>query len=311
MNNFAVLNIAYTPVPTALSFIIETNNPCHLTCYYTDKEPARHRTARNQRGLTLPWGAYYCFVAWLSVEQIEPGDTLTHTFHITPWAYCQTKWFAFRGTVAGELSPSVSALFKYHHPGIFIHELTLPVIHNNDDAETLGTAFYSCPTRCPRNISCGYDREHLYRINSGMRFRSVELPRDATILEANLTWTCALPSAASALKSEICAEQEDNPPDFSGDTYSSFNDRMINHLEAVRYDDPPAWEVDHEYTSPDMSTVIQQLVDRPDWDPGNAMVIFWEDLERRTGTTYTIRRIAWPYNLDPTKAVKLYIKYES
>ncbi|MBA7592467.1 hypothetical protein ES708_34650 [subsurface metagenome] len=73
-----------------------------------------HRTARNQRGLTLPWGVHYCFVAYLSAEQQEPGDTLTHTFDIIPWYYCQTKWFTFRGTVAGELSPSVGPIFKKH-----------------------------------------------------------------------------------------------------------------------------------------------------------------------------------------------------
>ncbi|MBA7590331.1 hypothetical protein ES708_32446 [subsurface metagenome] len=125
MNNFAVLTIAYSPAPTTLPLSIETNNPCHLTCYYTDKKPGSHRTARNQRGLTLPWGVYYCFVAWQSVEQTEPGDTLTHTFEIPDWSYCQTKWFAFRGTVAGEASPSVSCIFKKHHPG------TLPFLNGD------------------------------------------------------------------------------------------------------------------------------------------------------------------------------------
>ena len=133
MNNFAVLNIAYTPAPTALSFVVETNNPCHLTCYYTDKEPGRHRTARNQRGLTLPWGAYYCFVAWKTVEQTEPGDTLIHTFEIPDWSYCQTKWFAFRGTVAGVLSPSVSCLFKYHHPGPLPTRYEHYIINDDDE----------------------------------------------------------------------------------------------------------------------------------------------------------------------------------
>jgi len=118
MNNFAVLNIAYSPAPTTLPLSIETNTPCHLTCYYTDKEPGSHRTSRNQRGLTRPWGVYYCFVAWQSLEQTEAGDTLIHTFEILDWSYCQTKWLAFRGTVAGELSPSVSPIFKYHHPGV-------------------------------------------------------------------------------------------------------------------------------------------------------------------------------------------------
>ena len=117
MNNFAVLTIAYSHTPTSVVITITTNNPCHLTCYYTDKEPGSHRTSRNQRGLTLPWGVYYCFVAWKSVEQQEAGDTLIHTFEIPDWSYCQIKWFAFRGTVAGKLAPSVSPIFKHHHPG--------------------------------------------------------------------------------------------------------------------------------------------------------------------------------------------------
>jgi hypothetical protein len=125
MNNFAVLTTAQTIIAYGVRIIITTNNPCHLTSYYTDKQPGSHRTSRNQRGLTLPWGVYYCFVAWQSVEQIEPGDTLTHTFDILDWAYCQTKWFCFRGTVAGELSPSVSAIFQKHRqtplPSLYQH----------------------------------------------------------------------------------------------------------------------------------------------------------------------------------------------
>jgi len=122
MNNFAVLTIAYTHSPSSSWVTITTNTPCHLTCYYTDKPPLRHNTSRTDRGLTLPWGAYYCFVAWHSVEQIEPGDTLTHTFAITPWAYCQTKYFAYRGTVADVLSPSVSPIFQHHHPGANLYQ---------------------------------------------------------------------------------------------------------------------------------------------------------------------------------------------
>ncbi len=121
MNNFAVLTIAYSRTATSAIPIITTNTPCHLTCYYTDKEPGSHRTSRNQRGLTLPWGVYYCFVGWLSLEQTEAGDTLIHTFEVPDWSYCQTKWLAFRGTVAGVLSPSVSCIFKYHHPGVIPH----------------------------------------------------------------------------------------------------------------------------------------------------------------------------------------------
>lgn len=118
MNNFAVLDIDYRHDPTAILITITTNNPCHLTSYYTDKEPGRHKTSRRERGIDLPWGAYFCFVAWKSVEQMEPGDTITHTFEIPDWLFCETKWLAFRGTVSTQLSPSVSPIFNHHHSGI-------------------------------------------------------------------------------------------------------------------------------------------------------------------------------------------------
>ncbi len=115
LQHFAVLQVAYLHKNTSILITCTTNNPCHLTCYYTDKKPVRHTTSTVKRGVSLPWGAYFCFVAWKSVEQQEPGDTLTHTFEIPDWSYCQIKWFTFRGTVAGELSPSVTALIKHHH----------------------------------------------------------------------------------------------------------------------------------------------------------------------------------------------------
>ena len=119
LQHFAVLEVSYFYKPTSIVIACRTNNPCHLTCYYTDKEPVRHATSRVVRGLALPWGAYWCFVAWKSVEQTEEGDTLYHTFEVPDWSYCQVKWFTFRGTVGEAISPSVTALLKHHHPGVF------------------------------------------------------------------------------------------------------------------------------------------------------------------------------------------------
>ncbi|GAH91514.1 unnamed protein product [marine sediment metagenome] len=118
LQHFAVLEVSYLHFATSIIITCSTNNPCHLTLYYTEKEPVRHTTSTIKRGVALPWGAYFCFVAWKSVEQQEAGDTLAHTFEVPDWSYCQTKWFTFRGTVASQLSPSVTALIKHHHPGV-------------------------------------------------------------------------------------------------------------------------------------------------------------------------------------------------
>lgn len=117
LQHFAVLDIAYTHYVAGLYICIKTNNPCHLTCYHTNNQPFRHATTIEKRGLVLPWGAYWCFNAWQEVEQTEVGDTLYHTFEVAPWMALQTKWFAFRGYVGSNLSPSVSAVFMHKHPG--------------------------------------------------------------------------------------------------------------------------------------------------------------------------------------------------
>ncbi|MBA7579921.1 hypothetical protein ES708_21802 [subsurface metagenome] len=98
LQHFAVLDIAFIYTETSIIIECRTNNPCHLTLYYTDKQPVRHATSLVKRGVALPWGAYFCFVAWKSIEQQEAGDTLSHSFTIFDWSYCQSKWLCFRGT---------------------------------------------------------------------------------------------------------------------------------------------------------------------------------------------------------------------
>lgn len=126
LQHFAILELSQHPRPASIIVSCLTNNPCHLTCYYTAKEPVRHRTSLVKRGVALPWGAYFCFAAWNSVEQQEPGDTLIHTFEVPDWSYCQTKWISFRGTVAGEISPSVGPLIKKHYAFKIFQYLNVP-----------------------------------------------------------------------------------------------------------------------------------------------------------------------------------------
>jgi hypothetical protein len=201
MNNFAVLTIAYSHTATSVIITITTNTPCHLTCYYTDKEPGSHRTSRNQRGLTLPWGVYYCFVAWQSVEQTEPGDTLTHTFEIPAWSYCQIKWLAFRGTVAGQLSPSVSPIFKHHHPGLPVVQTF--IARTTDGYLSNPSHIYDYLTAHDSTIAGAYDTgltwwvgqelavDFYFVMRAGLFFDTSEIPAGAKILSATLSYRVA------------------------------------------------------------------------------------------------------------------------
>jgi len=50
------------------------------------------------------------------VEQVEPGDTLLHTFIVTPWPQCQRRHYFYWATIAGEKSvSSTSMLYDIRH----------------------------------------------------------------------------------------------------------------------------------------------------------------------------------------------------
>ena len=119
LQHFAVLTISYFHLGSSIFIVTTTNNPCHLTCYYTDKTPVRHATSLVKRGVALPWGAYFCFVAWKSVEQQEAGLSQAllaiTSFHSTPLG---SRAFLTRGHKSGTSasgatarSPSLCPLF--------------------------------------------------------------------------------------------------------------------------------------------------------------------------------------------------------
>ena len=177
LQHFAVLDLSYSYTATSVIITCTTNNPCHLTCYYTDQEPVRHATSRVVRGLALPWGAYFCFVAWNSLEQQEAGDTLAHTFEITPWAYCQTKWFSFRGTIAGELSPSAGPLIKKHYAFTMYEYLNTGA---NISSGTIGPDIWFAQTFTPLEAHTILSvRLLLYRVGTPGLVRISITPTDA------------------------------------------------------------------------------------------------------------------------------------
>ena len=200
LQHFAVLQIYYFYTETSIIIECSTNNPCHLWCYYTDKQPVRHATSRVVRGLALPWGAYWCFVAWNSVEQQQAGDTLVHTFEITPWSYCQTKWLCFRGTVAGAISPSASPLIKLHHPGPPVTKAF--IARTTDGYLSTPTHIYDYLTAHDGTRAGAYDTDSSWWVGqelaagmyfimrAGLFFDTSEIPVGAQIGSATLTYSC-------------------------------------------------------------------------------------------------------------------------
>lgn len=98
-----------------LFIALTTDIPIHLWLRWTDKPLRMHNHAMPLRGKEFMVEPKYCFVEWRDVEQNEPGDTLTHTFHFAEWWVCQHRWWGFVGEVDGQPSPSASCIFTAHY----------------------------------------------------------------------------------------------------------------------------------------------------------------------------------------------------
>jgi type IV pilus assembly protein PilY1 len=105
---------------------------------------------------------------------------------------------------------------------------------------------------------------------NGLRFADLPIAQGSTILEAQLVFT-ARSASTGATTLRFHAEAADDSPGFS----SSVGDVSIRARTAASASWAPAdWDVvDEQHVSSDLSALIQEVVDRPGWVPGNGVTI--------------------------------------
>ena len=111
---WALKDIQQEQTATGIKIVAVTFQPCHLWLRYSLIEPKQHIVPVLKRGVPFHADKYFCFDSYHDNEQGEAEDTLTHTFIKEPWPVCETRWFYFYGTIAGQPSPSESPIFKKH-----------------------------------------------------------------------------------------------------------------------------------------------------------------------------------------------------
>lgn len=101
----------------------------------------------------------------------------------------------------------------------------------------------------------------------GVRFMNVYIPRGATITSAKLTFT-ADATQSTATNITISADDHDDAP-----TFSAVNNDITGRTQtaSVAWNGVANWNSGTRYYSPDISTVLQTVVNRAGWCNGNAM----------------------------------------
>ncbi len=108
------------------------------------------------------------------------------------------------------------------------------------------------------------------------RFQNVPVPKGATVLEARLEmFAFGDAYVGRALKGTARAESSGNAPAYAGAAYEITN--APKTAASVAIENLPAWTANAHNKVADVASVIQEIVDRPDWASGNALKIFLLD----------------------------------
>jgi hypothetical protein len=142
----------------------------------------------------------------------------------------------------------------------------------------------------------------------GLRFQNVAIPQGTIITNAYLEFTNDNNDDSGVCEWIITGQAADNPVAFD-DTAGNISDRPRTGQSVTWITSAPAWVVDQKYTSPDISSVIQEIVGRAGWISGNNLVIIIDspaELAKREVFSYDG---AYAAAADNGKEPKLYIEF--
>lgn len=131
-------------------------------------------------------------------------------------------------------------------------------------------------------VGC-YGTQNVNYYDSAVRFRNVTIPQGASIISAVLTFVPSITSGDTTLIT-IKGEDEDTSEIYS--TGANLHHRLLG-TDPPNFNGPTTAYIDWSATgtwtagtpvdSPDISTVIQEIVNRPGWASGNDLSVFLYD----------------------------------
>ena len=169
------------------------------------------------------------------------------------------------------------------------------VIGGSDDAEERADGKVNLRSS---DLELVFDRRGNQTV--GMRFADVAIPQGATILGAHLRFK-AEETHSDPTSLSIQGEAADHAVTF---TTTSGNISSRPRTTAAVPWSPPAWtkrDTGLDQQSPDIATLVQEIVDRPGWSSLNALAII---------ITGTGERVAESYQGDAAGAPLLHVEYQ-
>lgn len=167
------------------------------------------------------------------------------------------------------------------------------VNNDNDDAEERRPSGSMYLTSTDLELVTDGSQDQL----TAMRFNGVTVPQGAIITNAYIEFT--VDEADSGTTSVVLrAEASDDAATF-GTNNNNISSRPLTSF-SVNWSNISPWQVDEIHTSPDLRSIVQQVVNRNGWNSGNAMVFVISGSGERTAESH---------NGESASAPKLVIEY--
>ncbi|MFT6989745.1 MAG: type IV pilus assembly protein PilY1 [Paraglaciecola sp.] len=134
----------------------------------------------------------------------------------------------------------------------------------------------------------------------GVRFRNIALPQGASIINAYLEFTAYQNSSNGFASFNIAGVDQDDPKSFK--SYTRYLLRDKPKTAAVAWTGIPQWYKNFTYQSPSVTSIVEQIVGRTNWTPGNEMMFVFSDFVGIRG--------AYTYNGKPSGTASLVVEYQ-
>lgn len=195
--------------------------------------------------------------------------------------------------------------------------LTIPIASGEDDVEE------SVPGATPDELSAGalyvpssdmelgYDNDQ-YEGNQymGLRFTNVAVPPGSYIHQARVAFIVDAVGSCCNESFDITVKMQKTPnaPSFDNSTIGLLDDMFTSGATTASKTYTPELDVSvgDDASTPDLSDLVQEVVDQTGWASGNAMVVLFGD---STGSTEAQSREYESYNGDSSSAPSLVIEY--
>lgn len=251
-----------SPLATNDTFTTTEDTPLNNTVSLNDSDPDGHNLIWATTPVTAPANGSLI---------INTDGTFTYTPNLN-----------FEGNDSFQYEVCDDATFSFTTPSTFVRQ----VASGADDVEERLNGSINTTSG---DLDMVDDSGVLYNA-VGIRMTNISIPQNATITNAYLEFE-ADESNSQVTSLTISAENIGNAPPISTNPFVLSN--KIKTATA-NWSNIPIWTAGNTYASSDISTVVQQVVNRTDWQSGNAMTFIIQGSGIRTAKTYDNASVVAP-----------------